>query len=148
MRGPPTSLFPKPQPPIVMLSYNMPKQSRSSLCSPMPNSPESSSCSSSHGRSLSQDKSHSHEVSRTSQMTSKGKHCQEHSPSQQHPKCQRKSSCGRWITHPFLPLPVYSTSSHKGKECQTSPAPIRSILPYEDIHTTELVMGPSIFKTI
>ncbi|KAF8546901.1 hypothetical protein OG21DRAFT_1527524 [Imleria badia] len=56
------------------------------------------------------------------------------------------------ITYPLssLPqaLPAYSTSSCKGKEHQTSPAPICTILPYEDIHNTEPVMGPSAFKTI
>ncbi|KAF8545686.1 hypothetical protein OG21DRAFT_1528321, partial [Imleria badia] len=45
-------------------------------------------------------------------------------------------------------LPAYSTSSHKGKECQASPAPICSILPYEDIHNVELVTGPSASETI
>ncbi|KAF8546296.1 hypothetical protein OG21DRAFT_1527923 [Imleria badia] len=51
---------------------------------------------------------------------------------------------------PSLPqaLPAYSTSLHMGKECQASPVPICSLLPYEDIHNVEPVTGPSAFETI
>ncbi|KAF8551005.1 hypothetical protein OG21DRAFT_1524748 [Imleria badia] len=45
-------------------------------------------------------------------------------------------------------LPAYSTSSCKGKEHQISPAPICSVLPYEDIHNTKPVTGPSALETI
>ena len=46
------------------------------------------------------------------------------------------------------PLTTTSTSSHKGKERQTSPAPTCTVLLYEDNQMDDSVQGPNTFDLI
>ena len=61
------------------------------------------------------------------------------------------SSVGRVQAESAAPAPpttTTSTSLHKGKECQTSPAPTRTVLPYEDNQMDDLVQGPNAFDLV
>ena len=60
------------------------------------------------------------------------------------------SSVGRVQAEPAAaaPPPTTSTSLRKGKERQTSPAPTRTVLPYEDNQMDDLVQGPNAFDLV
>ena len=60
------------------------------------------------------------------------------------------SSVGMVQAEPAAAAPptTTSTSSCKGKEHQTSPAPTRTVLPYEDNQMDDLVQGPNAFDLI
>ena len=91
-----------------------------------------------------------HQIERA-RMASMGVPMSEGQP-QAGPSCvtpATRSSVGRVQAEPAAPAPpTTTTSSHKGKEHQTSPAPTHTILLYEDIQMDDLVQGPDAFDLV